>query len=98
MAGLKKFVADPVYILPKEGEGPHRDRRLYLPENSREMKRVRQAQRLLPVLAERAHDLHASDQQAIVAVLTAWAGLAGILGWNEWMVGVAEKELQRVSK
>ena len=58
-------------------------------------KRVRQASRMLPDLVQAARKIHRSSVRVNVAVLCAWADLAGVIGWTPEMVRKVEQETRK---
>jgi hypothetical protein len=55
--------------------------------------RIKLAEPLLPDLIRMARQVHGRKILSTVAVLEAWAGLAGVLGWTPEMVDRVEREM-----
>lgn len=60
------------------------------------MKRtVKIAAVLLPQMVATARKAHQGEAEVRTAVLMAWTGLAGVVGWTPAMVTAVEREMSR---
>jgi hypothetical protein len=57
-------------------------------------KRIRKAAGILPDLIRMARKIHRSEVHARLAVLCAWANMAGVIGWTPGMVRRVEREME----
>lgn len=62
--------------------------------NQTRTERLRLAGLLVPALVETAQKAHTSDMHVKIAVLGAWASLAGITGWTPAMLTKIERAMK----